>query len=369
MPRLRAVTAPSRALALGLVIALHATAALAQVDRAEQALRELEYAAALKALEAARRQVGNSRATTVRILELQAVTLATMGQDARALKAFQQLLCLVPDYQLAGNHPPRVSTALYEARGWLDANRALTAQALPATKSADGVSEVQVEVTNDPLKLVKELRFHLEVDGVESVRDVALAGARALAPVSGRKVAWWAELLGEKKAVLLAVGSAAAPRLDEVPAPKPVAKTAKAGEPTPPPPAVERVEEKPVISEWSAPAPSRPMPTGRIAGLAVAGAGVVAAGAGLAFGAMAQGTKAQVTSAQTDAAGRITSLTQAQALALDAQQRTQATLANVFIISGAALAAGGVTLFLISRDDAQVALSPAPGGAVVRGRF
>lgn len=367
----------ARLLFPALLLALSASPAVGQVDKAEQALRDLEYTAALKALEVARKQPGNDRATTVRILELQAVTLAATGQDAKALKAFQQLLSLSPDFKLTGNHPPRVTTALYEARGWLDANQPLRAEASPARSTAEAITAVQLTVTNDPLKLAREVRFHLEVDGAKSERDVPLTSGGAAAPVSGRRVAWWAELLGEKKAALLSVGTVGEPRIEEVAAPK---GPSRRPEPEPKPelkPAPEPVGQVTVpaprpaadepLSEWTA--PPRPMPAGRVAGLIIAGGGVAAAGVGVAFGVMANATAAQVTSATTDPAGRITSLTQRQALALDAQQRTQATLANVFLVSGAVLAAGGVTLALVSRDAAEVALAPAPGGLSLTGRF
>ena len=76
-----------------------------------------------------------------------------------------------------------------------------------------------------------------------------------------------------------------------------------------------------------------------------------------------------MTSAQTDSSGRVIGLTQKDALALDAQQRTQATVANVFLISGAALAAGGVTLLILSLDDTKVALVPTVGGVGLAGCF
>ena len=41
----------------------------------------------------------------------------------------------------------------------------------------------------------------------------------------------------------------------------------------------------------------------------------------------------------------------------------------MFIITGAALAAGGVTLFVVSLNDTSVALLPAAGGVSVAGSF
>ena len=359
---------------LVLTLVLCALPAGAQVDKAEKALRDLEYPAALKALDVASKQVGNDRATTLRILELQAITLATMGQDAKALKAFQALFALAPDFKLAGNHPPRVTTAFYEARGWLDQNKAMDARQLPALTKDGLCTQLKVEVTNDPLKLIKEVRFSISVDGKVTSVDVAATGTIITAPANAQRLSWWAVLLGERKAALKELSSASSPRI-EAAAPVPVAVKPKPVEPelkakpepepvvTAPPPE----EKEPAISEWVEPA--RPMSGKRVASFGLMGGGVVVAGLGIMFGAISNGTKLKVTGATTDSSGRITGLTQKQALELDGQQRTEASLANVFIISGAALAAGGVTLFILSMDDAKVALVPSAGGVTVVGSF
>ena len=354
-----------------LFLALAALPAVAQVDKAEKALRDLEYPAALKALDAASKQVGNDRATTLRIYELQAITLATMGQDAKALKAFQVVFSLAPDFKLTGNHPPRVTTAFYEARGWLDQNKALDAKQLPAVTKDGLVTQLKVELINDPLKLIKEVRFSVLIEGgkVTDV-DVPVTGLTVTAPASVQRLSWWATLLGDKKAALKELSSASSPRI-EAAAPLPVAVKPKVEELKPQPkpePVVEApVEEKPEISAWEEPA--KPMSGKRVASIALMGGGAAVAGLGIVFGAMSNGTKAKVTGATTDSSGRVTGLTQRDALALDAQQRTEASLANVFIISGAALAAGGVTLLILSLDDTKVALVPAAGGVGLAGSF
>lgn len=357
-----------------LFLALAALPAVAQVDKAEKALRDLEYPAALKALDAASKQVGNDRATTLRIYELQAITLATMGQDAKALKAFQVVFSLAPDFKLTGNHPPRVTTAFYEARGWLDQNKALDAKQLPAVTKDGLVTQLKVELINDPLKLIKEVRFSVLIEGgkVTDV-DVPVTGLTVTAPASVQRLSWWATLLGDKKAALKELSSASSPRI-EAAAPLPVAVKPKVEEPKPdlklqpkPEPVVEAPEEKPEISAWEEPA--KPMSGKRVASIALMGGGAAVAGLGIVFGVISNGTKAKVTGATTDASGRVTGLTQRDALALDAQQRTEASLANVFIISGAALAAGGVTLLILSLDDTKVALVPTAGGVALAGSF
>lgn len=360
----------------------------ALLDKAEAAMKDLEYSEALKQIEAARKESGNSRETMLRLYELQGVTLATLGQEPKALKAFQTLLTLTPDFRLSGKYPPKVTTVFFEARSWIESKKALAARGGGSIITPGSVKEVKVEVNNDPLKLAKEVRFHLIIDGKPKDVDVAISGTTVSAAVNASKVSWWAELLGEKDAALLAIGSSEKPWNEVAPEapvaakpadqPKPAElKPAPKVEPTPtvkndPPPPAPKSE--PGIGEWAElptvkSEPSKPMPGTRIAGIAVAGGGVACVGLGVVFGLMANGTAAQINGAAKDSSGRITGLTRADALTLDAQQRTQATLANVFIISGAALAAGGATLIIVSTRDTTVALAPQPGGVTVAGRF
>lgn len=356
---------------LALLLVLVPVAAFAQVDKAEKALRELEYPEALKALEAAKKQVGNDRATTLRIHELQAIVLATMGQEAKALKAFEVVFSLAPDFKLTGNHPPRVTTVFYEARGWIDQNKPLEVRQLPGVAKQGLITELQVEVANDPLKLIKEVRFSVLVDGKVSEVEVPVTGAILSIPANVQRLSWWATALGEKKSVLAELSSQSSPRI-EAAAPLPVAARPKNVEPAPqlkPAPEPEPVvaAKEPEIAAWEEPA--QPMPGKRVVSIALMGGGVAVAGLGIVFGAMSSATRAQVTFAQTDSSGRVIGLTQKDALALDAQQRTQATVANVFLISGAALAAGGVTLLILSLDDTKVALVPTVGGVGLAGSF
>ena len=99
-------------------------------------------------------------------------------------------------------------------------------------------------------------------------------------------------------------------------------------------------------------------------------AGAVAAGVGVAFGFMSTDARAQVTGATRDEHGRVTSLTQRDAAALEASAQTQATVANVLFVTGGVLAAGGLVLIIVGPDAAPVAtLAPAAGGVVLSGSF
>ena len=365
--RVPPVTIPSPLLALGLLCAVLPATARAQVDKAEQALRNLEYPEAIKALEVARKQVGNDRATTLRISELQAITLATMGQEAKALKAFQMLFSLAPEFRLSGNHPPRVTTVFYEARGWLDQNKPLEVRQLPGVAKDGLITQLKVEVVNDPLKLIKEVRFLQLVDGKVTELEVPVTASLVTAPANVQRLSWWAVALGEKKSVLKELSSASSPRI-EAAAPLPVAvKPVAEPELKPEPVVVAAPEKAPEITAWEE--PPAPMSGKRVASFVLMGGGVAIAAVGLVFGGISNGTRAKVTGAATDSSGRVTGLTQREALALDAQQRTEASVANVFIISGAALAAGGITLFALSLGDTRVALAPAAGGVSLAGSF
>ena len=218
---------------------------------------------------------------------------------------------------------------------------------------------------------MKEVRFHLVLDGKPRDVDVAVSAVTVSTAIGAPRVSWWAEALTEKDAALVTLGDATKPMSEVAPAaPKPVATVARplelkpspALEPTPPPAVEPRPAEVPAVDAWAEPSkPAAPMAPLRIVGISLGAGAVVCAGLGVLFRALANGTAAQITGAARDASGRITGLTQPQALTLDAQQRGQATAANVLFVASGALLAGGVTLFLLGGDSGpQVALVPRP---------
>jgi hypothetical protein len=101
-------------------------------------------------------------------------------------------------------------------------------------------------------------------------------------------------------------------------------------------------------------------------GIALLAAGAAAAGVGVYFGVTAQQARGQLAAPTRDAAGRVTSPSQAEALALDAVARGNAVTANVLFGVGGGLAAAGVVCLVLGRD---VEVAPQPGGATVSGRF
>jgi hypothetical protein len=312
---------------------------------ARKLIDDLELEAALKALDAADRAEGNDRATVLEILTLQGIAWGTLGKDAKTRDSFRKLLVLSPAATLPADLPPRVRTPFFEAREWASSNGPLVAT--PTSDVGEGlVRAVRVTVEKDVLRLARTVRFHLKFEGAEQAVDAPLAAGKAQAPVGKSAVSWWAELLSERKGVLVELGSASAPRMESA--------------------VVTPLAVVPVVEEPVAPAGGWRRPTG----IVLLGAGVVAAGVGVVFGLQSSAARTQVTNATKDELGRVTSVTQSQAAALETSARTQASVANVLFGVGGALAAAGVVLVVLGpSSDPVVALSPAPGGVLVAGSF
>ena len=318
-----------------------------KVAEARRLIDDLELEAALKALDAADKVEGNDRATVLEILTLQGIAFGTLGKDAKTRDSFRKLLTLSPSATLPSDLPPRVRTPFFEAKDWASTNGPLVAT--PGADVSEGlVRSVQVTVEKDVLRLVRTVRFHLKADAAEQVVDVALTFGKAEAPVGKSTVSWWAELLSERKGVLVEVGSASAPRKESAVV-TPVAVAAA--------PVVEA--PAPVSGGWRRPT-----------GVVLLGAGAVAAGVGIVLGVQSNAARTQVTGATKDELGRVTGVTQSQAAALETSARTQATVANVLFGVGGAFAAAGVVLVVLGpTSEPVVTLSPAPGGVVVAGSF
>lgn len=336
------------------------------LEKAERLFNGLDYPQAQRALEQAEKQPENDRATTLRIYELQAIVAASLGQGDKAVKMFKQLLVLSPEYALPGNQPPRVKTPWYEARGWLAEKKPLELKALEPELAGGKIFRLRVQVVNDPLKLVKKVRFFLLREGRVSAVDVA-ADAKELGVLAGApQVSWWAHALGPYDATVLELFSEKSPRVDgkteELKQPAPLAELT----PAPAPAAAPVASAEPLIEQT----PSRPMSGKRLASFGLVAAAAVSFGVGLALGISASGLRARVDNAPRDGSGLTVGLTQREALELDAAQRTQAAVANVLFVGAGVLAAAGVTLFVLSLgDDGQVAVLPAANGLVFSGSF
>lgn len=117
--------------------------------------------------------------------------------------------------------------------------------------------------------------------------------------------------------------------------------------------------EPPVAPEPAPPPPPAPPPfwiTRRVVGVGVAGVGLAALGSGIVLGLNANDAKTAY-----DAGPTRESFDHASSLQ---------TWTNVALISSAVLVAGGVALVLWpDKDEGRVRVAPAPGGAVMTGKF
>ncbi len=335
--------APTLIAVTGLLWCFTANAAAPKLSEAKRLIDDLELESALKALDAAEKTEGNDRATLHEIYTLQGIAYGTLGKEAKTRDSFRKLLLIAPEATLPADLPPRVRTPFFEAKDWAATN-ALVVK--PFAELGEGeVLWVKVVVEKDVLRLARSVRFHFK--GSQTV-EVPLTGGKAQAPVGKPTATWWAEVLNERKGVLVELGSARSPR-DEgtVVAPIPAGREVESEGPVA------------VTLAWRRPV-----------GIGVLCAGVVAAGVGVVMGVQANEARNKVNSAARDEQGRVTSLTQRDAQALEVSARGQATVANVLFGVGGGLAAAGVVLIILGpSSEPTLALSPAPGGLLVSGTF
>ncbi len=328
----------------------------AKLAEAKRLVDDLELEAAAKALDAAAAVAGNDRATMLDLYELQGVVHGTQGKTDKAREAFKALLVLDPEHKLSGNQPPRVRTPFYEAKDWAARNGPLALDA-DVQKTGAVVDAITLKVKGDGLRLAKAVAFHLDLSGKPRFETARLdASGKATVKVGAAGVKWWAELLGEKDAVLVHLGTAAAPR-DEAPkvavAP-PVDPLKDVPPPPPPPPEV----AQPAGGAWMRPT-----------GIGLLAAGGVALGVGALMGLQANDAHNKVKNAARDANNNIIGITQREAAQLDAAERSNATVANVLFGTAAALAGTGLAFVILGGPSDDVTLTPSPGGVVVSGRF
>lgn len=318
--------------------------------RAERLVDGLRYGEAVRVLEAARAQTGNDRSTLLRILELQGIVAASLGRAEQARSAFRLLVVLEPSYVLKGKYSPKVTTPFYEAKGWVTDHGSLRFEPVPAVVDNGRVELVVARVESDPLKLARDVRFHVQESPKGDFREVVvpLQGGLARVAVKGEPVRWWAELLGERDEVLEQIGSAE----------KPVVDTAR------------QEPKKPAVAAAQAPAvaPGAVVLTPRSFSYVAGGGAVVALGVGVFLGIQSNQNRAMIANAEKDAQGRVIGLTQKQAYNLDAQARGQALAANILFGGAAALAAtAGVLWTMGNSQPPPVAVIPGPRGIAITG--
>jgi hypothetical protein len=352
-----------------------AEARSADLDKASRQIVDQKYEAAVRTLEVAARQNGNRHDTVLRILELQGVAYAQQGQEAKAKAAFQQLLSLDPKRELSSKYKEhaKAQKAFDAAQAWLADNPPMEVAAEPAAVDGTGkVMQIAVKVKNDSLKLARKVRFNVRPDGLKwSELEVDIQGSYAAAGTDAESVDWYAEVLGERDAVLIVVGSQRFPIREGKGAPPP----AKKEEPR-------KVAEEPKRKLEPEPEPERPpemvvkepepsgggSPALRGIGYTALGLGVASLLGGTIMGLEYQVTLGEVTrrSMMRNTVGAINGITQDQAFGMEKRAILQAQIANTLWAAGGGLLLVGSLLWFLGRD---VFVAPAGSGVTVSGRF
>lgn len=287
------------------------------LHQATQALDDLNYDGALKLLPPEAAIQAWRREEVVEWFSTRALSLLGLKREAEAAETFRRLFSIAPEYVLPDQYGPKVLTqvAIYRADAAKSGTLSLRFEA--------GLLRVTVDATG--------LARQLEVSWREPngpVKTVSL-------PVTDRQPApWpresrldvWARLVGLEGSTLTEWGTENAPT---------------------------RVEPLTVVVV------SRPLGTWGLVGLGAGAGALVAAGLGTGFALGSQDAERAAAGVTRDAEGRITSLTQREAFALDTRARADAGAATGLFVTAAVLAAAGVGLVVFDR----LSVVPAAGGA------
>lgn len=367
-----------------------------EATKAAEAVAKKDWSDALKATDAGLKTPGNDRETTVQLYLLRGMALAMSRKEGPARSAFQMALWIQPGAELPGKADAKVMKVWRAARDWARANPGLEFKEEPAATDDKGrVMQIAAQLKVDPLKLGRKVRFHLNADkkGWGEVEE-PIQSSYAATGTDAAGVEWWAELLGDRGAVLAFLGSQDKPFLEGT------AKEEKKKEPKPEPkPAVAAADPKARPGEtsgaekkWPEDAPTQatttpkdepssvsaapsgpPMSGARVGGIVLLGAGVAAGVVGIIGGVSSSSARAQLANLEEDASGRVIGMTQRQAADIEAGANTAATLANVMYVTAGVLAGTGVLLIALGGSssggshDTEVTLAPAGPGVVLSG--
>src|SRR3954469_13468087 len=137
-----------------------------ELGRATDLMDELKYPEAARALEDAWKRPGNDRATLLQILELQATIAGSLDKKPDRARGFlRTLVSIDPDYKLKGNPAPKVLKLHSDAKLWLSKQGGPLELLTDPAPPSGLISWVGVRVASDPIKLAREVRFHLRADG------------------------------------------------------------------------------------------------------------------------------------------------------------------------------------------------------------
>lgn len=303
-------------------------AAPERLHEATSALDDLKYQAALDKLPPQNTIKQWSRDELAEWFSTRALALLGLKREAEAAASFRSLFSFAPDWVLSDQYGPRVRTFVSSVRA--DTVRA----GVVSLRFEGGLLRTTQDGSNFARQLVISFR---EPKGPVQVTPLPFLDAQPAPWPREKRVEVWGRVLGLEGSTLYEWGSEPAPLRIE-------------------PLQVMTVEVK---STQAAPSPG--LGTLGVVGIAAGAAGLVAAGLGTGFAIGSQGAERALAGVSRDFEGRITSLTQRDAFALDARVGGDARAATALFISSAVLVAAGVGLVVFDR----VRVTPAAGGAVL----
>jgi hypothetical protein len=341
-------------------------------DKAQTLFAARNYKGTLKELDAAQKVIGVERDVLLIILEQRGICHASLGNQAQAEEAFKRLLALDPKRDISKKYQGLAANAAQAAQAWLGANAPLEVMADPPGSEGGTLKRLSVTVKSDPFALAKQVKFFIKAPS-ENVASIvaALVDGKATTPAVGPSLTWWAEVLGEKNAQLVLIGSATKPLSATAEAPPAVVIAPPAEKPLAQAKPVEVPANKPV-AEPSVPATSVmgnttmevQHPKGanpvRIAGYVLMGTAVAALAVGIGIGANSSSMR---TSLQADILSGANVLSWPQR---DQAQMVAGTTANVLFVVAGVLGISGTLLWFLGKD---IAVAPAENGVALSGRF
>jgi len=202
------------ALASLLAAAAPARAQPSELEQAEAAYLDVDFEGTRDHAIEALRAGGHHPEQLVRIYQLLGISSSALGEEGSAREYFVRMLGIDPDAELDDSVPPRLGGPYLEARGiWAARPGRLRVEAgLDRASSA-----VRVEL-RDPTDMAERVRVAARLEGEARYQvDEYPATSVVSAPVQGAadadRVEYYVEILDTHGNVILAEGSAFAPRV------------------------------------------------------------------------------------------------------------------------------------------------------------
>lgn len=322
---------------MGFVIAMLLTAGPAQLtaaDRLQQAktfMEAVQYAKALKAVEAGLEEGATDHPTLVGLYELGATLNAALDRGPKAEEFFALLLTIEPGYELSRDLPPRTRTLFFAAKS------KVAGQVLEPVVERPIPSKLVFKLPPRPLLVPTTAKLSAKFRGTPLEEKRPLVNGAASFTVPEGDLEWTLELSNEEGVLRVVSGKS----IIEPP------KEAQLELPPPPPPPTTVV--------------TAARPWVPVTGIVLISVGVASAIAGGVTAGLSIDARSMLSNATRDADGVVTSLTQARAAELDREVKTFGTTAYALFGVAAAAVAGGIVVLAIGPGERPVTLGIGPG--------